>query len=1051
MIATSPSFSIYNASAGSGKTYALSKEYIKLLFMAPNDDAYKKILAITFTNKAVEEMKNRIIGSLYDFSLEPNKSSEKNVAFLAEIAKEINKPIPDLKLKSKRIIKNIIHNYAAFDILTIDKFTHKVIRTFAQDLKLPSQFDIALDTDILLQEAVDSVINEAGSDKELTKLLIEYSNQKADDDKNWDITRELFDAAKLLTKENHSKEIELIKEKSIADFEVFKTYLSNEKQTKLKNVEALVDAIFLLFSEKGIKESSFSRGTYPNFLKKAKGGTCDILNIRHVEADDIKILKAATDKDIIEEQIPFLIDKNIEIYNNFRSISFYEAIEKNINPLTLLQKVRTAFVNLQEEQQLVSIADFNKLIHEQIKNQPAPFIYERLGEKYRHFFIDEFQDTSEMQWSNLIPLLENSLSSMENNIKGTLMIVGDPKQSIYRWRGGKAEQFIALADKNNKGPFPMVDKQTIWLENNYRSLDEVVMFNNSFFAFMAESFNNNTYKNLYKNESFQNTNNKPGGFISLSLLPETVFEDTDFNEELKEHEKAYLLKTYEKIKDIKKAGYNNSDIAILTRKNKEGYWLAEYLTSKTIPILTSESLLLEKANEIKATIAWLKFLENNKDQEAKVAILYYLASQISPTNKHAIIEQGLPLYEDDFELFVTKLGFDFSIKNCKKKSLYETVDYIISTFCSQSKDSAYAQYFLDIVLEKTIKNQSSIGDFLYYWDTVGFKKSIPSPEGVDAVKIMSIHKSKGLEFPVVILPFMESDLSKKMTDPIWVTSPNNSVFEKVMIDKTKKITQFNDEANLIFNEKEEEELLDMVNVLYVAMTRPEEQLHIITRAIRTKAGLANNLSSFFIEFLEGHSSFNSEKGELNIGNKQSLAEREKVKSSAKTIEGVSERLNWNNIKIAEREALMWGTIQEKAIAFGTNLHAVISSIIDVQQTERAIENAVLNGIIPAAEQNSIKEIIDTITHHPKLKQYFNGSFEVLTEQVILKSGNQNQIPDRVMLQGNNAIVLDYKTGVYNKKHENQILGYANLLSEMGYNVTEKIIVYLSEEIKIIHL
>ena len=232
MLNSTSSFSIYNASAGSGKTYTLSKEYIKLLFLAPQDDAYKKILAITFTNKAVEEMKNRIVGSLYDFSLDATITSKKNTAFLAEIAKEIEKPIADLKLKSKRIIKNIIHNYAAFDILTIDKFTHKVIRTFAQDLKLPSQFDIALDTDLLLQEAVDTVINQAGTDAEITKLLIDYSNQKADDDKNWDVTRELFEASRLLTKETHAKEIETIQEKSINDFEVFKGFLENKTAQK---------------------------------------------------------------------------------------------------------------------------------------------------------------------------------------------------------------------------------------------------------------------------------------------------------------------------------------------------------------------------------------------------------------------------------------------------------------------------------------------------------------------------------------------------------------------------------------------------------------------------------------------------------------------------------------------------------------------------------------------------------------------------------------------------------------------------------------------------
>ena len=229
-------FTIYDASAGSGKTYTLTKEYLKILFLATNDDAYRKILAITFTNKAVEEMKNRIVSSLYEFSIDT--TSDKAMELLKDVASETKLSIATLKDKSKAIIKNIIHNYAAFDISTIDKFTHKVIRTFAQDLNLPPNFEVSLETDSLLQEAIDLVISKAGDDVNLTKLLIEFSKEKTDDDKNWDISAELLKVAQLITNENNSEEIKEMADKSLDDFGVIKKKLQEEiKQIKAETRE----------------------------------------------------------------------------------------------------------------------------------------------------------------------------------------------------------------------------------------------------------------------------------------------------------------------------------------------------------------------------------------------------------------------------------------------------------------------------------------------------------------------------------------------------------------------------------------------------------------------------------------------------------------------------------------------------------------------------------------------------------------------------------------------------------------------------------------------
>ena len=259
-------FTIYDASAGSGKTYTLTKEYLKILFLATNDDAYRKILAITFTNKAVEEMKTRIVSSLYQFSLD--NTSDKAMELLKDVASETKLSITTLKEKSKAIIKNIIHNYAAFDISTIDKFTHKVIRTFAQDLNLPPNFEVSLETDSLLQEAIDLVISKAGDDPNLTKLLIEFSKEKTDDDKNWDISAELLKVAQLITNENNSEEIKEMADKSLDDFGIVKKKLQEEIKQLKHDCKAIAQSILDSIDGNGVSRKSFYRSLVPNFLEK---------------------------------------------------------------------------------------------------------------------------------------------------------------------------------------------------------------------------------------------------------------------------------------------------------------------------------------------------------------------------------------------------------------------------------------------------------------------------------------------------------------------------------------------------------------------------------------------------------------------------------------------------------------------------------------------------------------------------------------------------------------------------------------------------------------
>ena len=1045
-----PAFSIYDASAGSGKTYTLVKEYLKIILLATKNDAYRKILAITFTNKAVHEMKSRVVESLSEFA--SDNPSEKALLLMQDIHAETKLSLPDMKVKANSIIKNLIHNYAAFDISTIDKFTHKVIRAFAHDLNLPITFEVSLDTENLLTEAVDAIIAQAGEDEILTNLLVDFTMEKTDEDKSWDVSREIMDTGRMILNENNREEITHFNTKSITEFTEIKAKLGALSKEIEDETVALANEALELIDKNGIDLKSFSAGHFPRHLLSIQERKFNPANKMYREDDDIKINKTAKDTAIIESIIPDLLAILSEIYQKFEKQNFYEAFIKNITPLSLLNTVSNELAKIQKEQNILSIAEFNKLINEQIQNQPAPFIYERLGERYKHFFMDEFQDTSEMQWQNLIPLIDNALVSedMEGE-RGSLMLVGDPKQSIYRWRGGKAEQFIELS--KDKNPFNNPDKNAFTLGTNYRSYSEIIEFNNDFFGFLSKEFENEDYKDLYLNHSRQKTNSKKGGFVSISFLPK--IEEEELEEDSLDKNELYLEATFKKIEEAKKNGFKNKDIVILTRKKTQGTAIANFLTENGISILSSESLLIGASSEVQCVVNILRYLKNSNDQEAKANFLYYLANnQQDQLEIHDFIAQGIGhRNEKDFQTWLLQFGLDFSFENSRKKSLYEATEIIISKVILVAKRNAYVQYFLDIVLERDIKNQAGISDFLNYWDKNGEKLSIPSPEGNDAVRIMTIHKSKGLEFPVVIFPFAEEDFSRGPKEKIWLNADEEIVgLPKALVDKSSKVEGYGADASQIYNQKKQEDLLDTVNVLYVALTRAEEQLHVISAMNLKKDGaLPKNLSSFFIEFLQDKG-FEETKLNYEFGNPEKLSVDHKKAKETQTIPQVAATLNPKNIKIAQRESVMWNTKQQNAIEYGNTIHEILSFVKTKNDIDLAISKAIENGLIVFTQKEEVSKTIHEIVNHHDLEAFFSTGTKVLNEQTIIQKEGNLVKPDRMVLNSSNEIyLLDYKTGSHLPKHQEQIENYQKAIEDMGYKVVKKSLIYIGEGIEIVNL
>jgi len=1044
-----PSFSIYDASAGSGKTYALVKEYLKIILTAKSNDAYRNILAITFTNKAVHEMKTRIVDSLSEFA--KADTNPKALGLMQHISAETQLSLTDIKRKSQQIIKHIIHNYAAFDILTIDKFTHKIIRAFAHDLNLPITFEVSLDTENLLTEAVDALISRAGEDETLTKLLIDFTMEKTDDDKSWDISREILETGRLILNENSREEIGQFKDKTISEFLAVKSKLSEAaKVLELENI-ALADRAMHLMESNGIDRKSFSRETFPNHFGYIQRGELKSTHKRFHEFEDVAINKTATDKTIIESLIPEWLQILATIYKNFEKRDFYKAFLKNITPLSLLNTLSSELATIQEEQNILSIAAFNAIIHREIQNQPAPFIYERLGERYRHFFIDEFQDTSEMQWLNLIPLIDNATSSEIGGEKGTLMIVGDPKQSIYRWRGGKAEQFIALSKEQN--PFNNPEKLLVHLDRNYRSYSQIIDFNNRFFKFLSGVFKNEDYRDLYENKSHQLHNDRVGGYVNLSFLPQDFSEDED---EVPEKETLYVKATVQAIHKALSQDFEYRDIAILTRKRGQGIAVATYLTEQKIPLLSSETLMIRNATEVSFIIHVLKYLRSSLDLESKAQILYYLAKAQPQIPIHDFISQGMAqVPEHDFESWLLSHDLDFSFAEIRKKALYDAVEMIISNFIHPETSNAYLQYFLDIVLERDLRNQAGIADFLEYWDKNSEKFSIPSPEGNNAVRILTIHKSKGLEFPVVIMPFAEEDYNRNPKDKLWLDATGDAIgMPKALVDNSKFVEGLGLSAANVYLQKKQEELLDNINVLYVALTRAVEQLYVISAMTLDKNGATkeSNMASFFIDFLDYQGLFETNTLSYEFGSPIRLSERSQPGESGKIIPLVAQRLDPRNIKIAQREALMWGTYQQEAISYGNVIHEILSFVKTKADICSVIAMAVEDGLITVTQQEAVAKTISDIIGHEALLDYFSEQNIIFNEQTIIQKEGRTVKPDRMVLTAQNEmLLLDYKTGLHQPKYQQQLEEYQAAIEKMGYRVTKKALVYIGETINIVNL
>lgn len=1040
-------FTIYNASAGSGKTFTLVKEYLKVVLGNKANDSFKNILAITFTNKAVGEMKERIIATLRDFASEDILINPTDM--FKTLCDDLQVTPERLHTKSKNVLETILHNYASFDISTIDGFTHKIIRTFAHDLNLPLNFEVELDQDSLLTEAVDRLIAKAGTDKQLTKVLVEFAIEKADDDKSWDVTFDFNKIARLLVSENDRLYISLLSDKTFDDFKALKTNLRSSIKETEKAIIDTAEGVLALISECGLEHSDFSRGSVPNHFKKMSQGVIDLsFGLKWQEEIHDKPLYpkkvssgTAQTIDGIQLEIGAAFEKTKALVFH---IKFLKQFYKNITPLSVLNAINKELDDLKNEQNKILISEFNGIISHELKNQPTPFIYERLGEKFMHYFIDEFQDTSEMQWNNLIPLINNALSGQ--NLKGqagTAMLVGDAKQSIYRWRGGKAEQFIDLC--NNHNPF-YIEKKVETLPANYRSFKEVVNFNNGFFTYLSENmFSDTSYGELYQKSAKQDLKIDNQGCVSLSFLD---IERGDNRDEI------YPEAVNSKIEQCLANGFTLKEICVLVRKKKEGVAIADFLSEKGLKITSSETLLMNNAPQVQFLVNLMKLFVQPDNHEITVEVLHFLSDYWNIEDKHNFFKTHVKLSADKLLNSFNNYGVSIQMPILLSLTLYDMAETLVREFKLVKNSNAYIQFFLDLILDYSQSHSPDLLSFLDYYEAKKDNLSIVSPINQDAVSIMTIHKSKGLEFPVVIFPYADLDIYREREPMAWfpLNTDEYEGFDYALLNYNNDFVQFGKSGEKIHSSHQAELELDNINLLYVALTRAVEQLHIISSLDINSKGetTMKKYSGLLINYLNDIGKWRDSQHDYCFGSfkKISIA-KEKNEENHLQEDFISIPKHEHNINIVTKSGYLWDTAQEKAIEKGNLIHNIMAKIKTKTDVTNTMRLFIKDNIITTDQGQILENLTYQIVNHELLRPYYSTEYEIYNEREIITENGQILRPDRVVITPDkNAIILDYKTGEALPSHETQINSYGKAVESLGFTVAKKILVYTNDEITV---
>lgn len=1106
---------VYKASAGSGKTFRLAVEYMKLALTAEVN--YRHILAVTFTNKATAEMKSRIIGELYNLA-----SGEKSV-YMNVLSTELGWPPIKVEHQARLVLKRILHDYSRFSISTIDSFFQRVIKAFNRELGINAAYNVELDEMSILEEAADRLIQSVEDDPKLLEWLDAFASDKMREGKGWNLKKDILRLGNEIYNETFKSLNDSLYEK-LND----RSFLRNYRE-KLIRIVAHYENRLKSLGQEGLNILMLENLTSDDFKGKSNGPGKSFERLQNPSykpsktivnaAEDVSAWVAASTKEpqkskltaVAEEKLmPKLRDILALINAERRNYISAKLIVSQLYTLGILVDLRQSVRELCREKGIILISDSGHLLKDVIADLEAPFVYEKTGSVYHHFMIDEFQDTSGLQWHNFRPLIGNSLA--ENNLG---MVVGDVKQAIYRWRSGDWRLLAGRLGEN----FPVFGLKNEVLNSNWRSAGRIIRFNNTVFSLASQLLQQNFDSELADAQVAENPVpvTIPDVYadcvqqVSNPKVAETGYVRVRFQEEDRElvDEKRQLIldELVEAVKKLQDTGVKAHEIAILVRLKNEAKIISDlFLEQKNIPenagynfdILSGESLFIGNSEVVGFLVSVLTGFLNPGDQvvRAEANFLYYrkiyprlkglskvpdltektenggrtrksgdqltLETLMSAAANKEYKANFEPELNEQFEKVDATENELFRYLNSKSfeelisgKPILEVIYGICEKFnlFSLADELAYLQAFVDQISVFERSHASELTSFLNWWTENGDRFTIPVSESVEAINVLTIHKSKGLEFTWVFVPFfnwtIQPHSSPEMAPLLWC-SPEVEPFNEMEL---VPIRYKNDVGESIFYREFFTEkfntLIDNLNLMYVVLTRAKNGLFIwasftgklntVGDALKSVIEKQDDFGSLGLtetERVQFAIAYNPDEMLFELG-ETSLPEESAKEELMKDVRLSSfEFVDFRKFLSIRKNGENFFTYDDKrhsGINKGKLIHEVLSLVETSADLDKALKRMVAEGKLSTLEVEPLKTELKQLFTDPDIKSWFDGTYRVVNERNILGGEAGIKRPDRIMVGKDGVVVVDYKSGdVESDKYSYQLQSYIRALKKCGF-------------------
>lgn len=1070
-----PQLLVYKASAGSGKTFTLAVQYIRQL--VENPSAYRKILAVTFTNKATAEMKERILSQLYGIAT-ADAGSE---TYLDVLRKETGKSVADIRKSAYTALHYIIHDYSRFRIETIDSFFQSVMRNLARELELGTNLNIELNQADVLNDAVDRMIEKLDRNSPILYWLLEYIEERIADDKKWDVSKEIKGFGSNIFNEGYIEKGSGLRKK-LTDPTFIPTYrkqLQDLRKAALDTMKSFSDHFIEVLESHGLQPTDLKGGTKgigSYFNKLANGDFSDKNRNKTVEdclsAPENWATKTSANRATIIELASTELMGLLEQAEQFRSkqhilVNSCDLSLRYLNNLRLLNSIDQEVRLQNQEHNRFLLADTNALLHGLIREGDASFVYEKIGTTIDTVMIDEFQDTSRMQWENFRLLLQESLAQKEGS-----MIVGDIKQSIYRWRNGDWK-ILAGLEKDRS-----LRIRSCTLDTNWRSEANIIRFNNALFTAACkvldqryEAEQGEPCKELqeaYSDVCQQTPKTDNQGYVKLTFLPHT--EEHPYPE-------TTLSELAAEVERLVAAGVRIQDIAILVRKNNKIPAVADYFDQNTAyRVVSDEAFYLEASLTVCMLIDGIRYLAQPEDRiaQARLAVNYQREVLHRETDLNTLLLDGVDNY--------LPAGFLLQTGELRLMPLYELMERLFDLFQLQElpAQDAYLCAFYDAVTAYLQDHSSELTAFLTYWDEKLHEQPIPSGE-VDGIRILSIHKSKGLEYHTVLIPYCDWKMENETNNHLlWCSVQGTGKDTDIPPFNELDLAPINYSSSMgasVYRDSYLDERLqlwiDNLNLLYVAFTRACKNLIIIGRAQQTNtvSGLLedalNTMEDIGMQCSETEAAEDTETADeaeavpvqYEFGTVcPSVPQKQHASTNRLTLPATGIAIHIESLendiefKQSNRSADFIRGEEEpdernQYIRQGQLLHNLFASIGRESDLPQAIAQLRQEGILESEErEKQIAKLAQWALKHPKVKSWYDGSWELFNECAILSTDENGQLqtrrPDRVMMKDGQVVVVDFKFGKKHEAYREQVQTYMQLLEAMGYTRIQSYLWYV---------